>query len=186
MLTPSQGVLDRCVTSLKTQVITKLAQGGPSLEIGCGSKRFTGALLDAIGIDLNKEFEGTINTPDYFMDARDLDFPDETFGTVALLDALEHIPESDLVIKEAWRVLKPDGVLVVTDPNDTVLFWVRLLALRFREAFRGNPSHIHKFDKDRLVELLSPLFGLEKVMRRGIFTGYKFRKIRNNEEESKA
>lgn len=177
MLTSNQGVLDRCVTSLKTQVITKLAQNGPSLDIGCGDKKYTDILPDAIGIDLNKEFEGTINTPDYFMDARDLDFPNESFYTVGILDTLEHIPEADIVIKEAWRVLKPNGVLVLTDPNDTVLFWVRLLALRFRDAFCGNPGHIHRFDKDQLVELTTPLFKLEKTIHRGIFTGYAFRKV---------
>lgn len=177
MLTPSRGLLDRCVTALKTQVIMKLAQGGPSLDIGCGSGLYTTALPDAIGIDLNKEFEGTINTPDYFMDARDLGFPDESFNTVALLDTLEHVPEPGLVIKEAWRVLKPNGVLVLTDPNDTVLFWARLLALRFRDAFRGNPGHVHKFDKDQLIELTTPLFKLEKTIPRGTFTGYAFRKV---------
>lgn len=180
MLTPNQGLLDRCVTSLKTQVITKLVQGGPSLDIGCGDKRFTKALPDAIGIDLNKEFEGAVNTPDYFMDARDLDFPDETFNTVALLDTLEHIPELDLVIKEAWRVLKPHGVLVMTDPNDTILFWARLFTLRFRDAFKGNPGHIHHFTKDKIIYITDGLFILEETHNRGIFTGYRFRKVGKN------
>lgn len=170
-------MIDKLTFNIKFQVVKSLVQPGYTLDVGCGSKLYTSALPDAIGVDLNKEFEGTINTPDYFMDARNLDFPDETFTTVTLLDTLEHIPESDMVIKEAWRVLKPNGVLVITDPNDTLLFWARLFALRFRDAFRGNPDHIHKFDKDRLVELTLPLFKLEKVMRRGIFTGYRFRRV---------
>ncbi len=186
MLTPNQGLLDRCVTTLKTQVITVLAQGGPSLDIGCGDGRFTRVLPDVTGIDLNKEFEGAINTPDYFMDARDLDFPDESFSTVTLLDTLEHIPESDLVIKEAWRVLKHNGALIIIDPNDTVLLWARVCVFRFRDAVRGNPGHIHKFNKSRLIELTTSLFKLERRIRRGIFTGYRFRKIEDNEEESKA
>ncbi len=169
-------MIDQLVFNIKLQVVKNLVQPGYTLDVGCGNKQFTSALPDTIGIDLNKEFEGTINNPDYFMDARDLDFPDETFSTVVLLDTLEHVPESNLVIKEAWRVLKPSGVLVITDPNDTLLFWTRLLAFRFRDAFRGNPDHIHKFDKDQLVELTTPLFKLEKVMRRGVFTGYRFRR----------
>ena len=154
MITQKQGLLDRCVTSLKTQVINQLAQNGPSLDIGCGDKRFTQFLPNAIGIDTNKEFEGTINSPDYFMDARDIHFPNETFFTVALLDTLEHIPETNIVIGEVWRVLKPDGIVVIIDPNDSVLFWARLLCGRIKQAFNGNPDHIHRFDKDKLVELV--------------------------------
>lgn len=111
------------------------------------------------------------------MDARDLTFPDESFNTVALLDTLEHIPETDMVLKQVWSVLKPNGVLVITDPNDTILFWARMLVLRFCDAFKGNPDHLHKFNKNRLVELTTPHFRLEKVLWRGFFTGYRFRKI---------
>jgi len=111
------------------------------------------------------------------MDARELEFANETFANVCLLDTLEHIPETDLVVKQAWRVLKPNGVMVIVDPDDTILFWLRLFAGRFKDAFVGNPDHVHSFNRSSLVRILASLFKLEKMIRRGIFTGYRFRRI---------
>jgi len=169
-------VLDNIVQKIKINVVKSLIQPGRTLDIGCGDRTYTKHMPNPVGIDINKSFEGKESIPDYWMDVRELGFANETFDNVCLLDTFEHIPEVDIVVKQSWRVLKPNGVLVITDPNDSVLFWVRLLALRFRDAFRGNPDHVHKFDKDRLVDLTTPLFRLEKIVHRGIFTGYRFGK----------
>lgn len=167
-------------------MVKALVQPGRTLDIGCGDKKYTVHLPDPVGIDAYKECDHIRADPDIWMDARDLKFPINTFDNVTFFDTLEHIPEADIAIKEAWRVLRPNGILAVTDPNDTMLFWTRLLCLRPGHAFRGrrtpkretedSPGHIHQFDKDKLVELVSPFFKLEKVIRRGIFTGYRFRK----------
>ncbi|MBE2237443.1 MAG: class I SAM-dependent methyltransferase [Caldilineaceae bacterium] len=45
-----------------------------------------------------------------------LPFPDASFGLVALLDTVEHIPDELGVFAECARVLKPGGVLLVTVP----------------------------------------------------------------------
>lgn len=170
-------LIDGFVKHVKIQAIKGLLQSGRSLDVGCGDRTYTKHMPNAIGIDINKEFEGKTCNPDYWMDVRDLGFGNETFDNVCLLDTLEHILESDLVVKQVWRVLKHNGVLIIVDPNDAVLFWTRLLCGRFKDAFRGNPDHIHKFNKSSLVRLMSPLFKLEKIKRRGIFTGYQFRRI---------
>ncbi len=180
-------MIDALVFKTKLQVIKALVQPGDTLDVGCGDKKYTVHLPNSIGIDAYKECDHIYADPDMWMDARDLKFPTWSFDNVCFFDVLEHIPEADVAIKEAWRVLRPNGILVITDPNDKALFWVRLLCLRPAHAFRGrrtprretedSPGHIHQFDKDRLVELVSPFFELEKVMRRGIFTGYRFRRI---------
>ena len=74
----------------------------------------------------------------------------------------------------------------MTDPNDTMLFLVRLLCFRPSHALRGrrtskrnsedSPGHVHQFNKNKLIDLTTPHFRLEKTMNRGIFTGYRFRK----------
>ena len=50
-------------------------------------------------------------------DASSLPFADETFDAVTAFDVLEHIPRHDLAAAEAWRVLRPGGVLLVTTPR---------------------------------------------------------------------
>lgn len=169
-------MIDKLVFRTKLNIVKKLLKGGDILDIGCGDKRYTRHIPNCIGIDVHEHYAGAKNCPDIFMDARDLEFSDSSFDGLMYLDVLEHIPEVDVVIKEAWRVLKPNGIMIVTDPNDTVLFWARLLCGRFKDAFKGSPTHVHRFDKEKMINMTRSLFKLEKVIYRGIFTGYKFRK----------
>jgi SAM-dependent methyltransferase len=179
-------MIDELMFAIKLDVIKKLVQPGKSLDVGCGDKKFTRYLPDPIGVDKYHECDHIRATPDIWMDACDLKFPDNTFSNICFFDVLEHVLEADVAVKEAWRVLKPNGILAITDPNDPMLFWARLFCLRPAQAFRGrrtprresedSPGHIHQFNKDKLVELTAPLFKLEKVMHQVIFIGYRFRK----------
>ena len=49
-------------------------------------------------------------------DATKLPFRNKVFDAVAFLDVLEHIEKDSKAIKEARRVLKPGGVVVITVP----------------------------------------------------------------------
>ncbi|KIC11571.1 phosphatidylethanolamine N-methyltransferase [Leisingera sp. ANG-M1] len=49
------------------------------------------------------------------MDARQLDFPDNSFDSVAAMHVLSVVPEPERVMREIARVLKPGGKLVITN-----------------------------------------------------------------------
>ncbi|UWQ50172.1 class I SAM-dependent methyltransferase [Leisingera caerulea] len=49
------------------------------------------------------------------MDARQLDFPDNSFDTVAAMHVLSVVPEPERVMREIARVLKPGGKVVITN-----------------------------------------------------------------------
>ncbi|KIC19788.1 class I SAM-dependent methyltransferase [Leisingera sp. ANG-Vp] len=49
------------------------------------------------------------------MDARQLDFPDNSFDSVAAMHVLSVVPEPGRVMREIARVLKPGGKLVITN-----------------------------------------------------------------------
>ncbi len=49
------------------------------------------------------------------MDARMLDFPDNSFDTVAAMHVLSVVPEPERVMSEIARVLKPGGRVVITN-----------------------------------------------------------------------
>ncbi|WP_058998508.1 class I SAM-dependent methyltransferase [Leptolyngbya sp. NIES-2104] len=51
-------------------------------------------------------------------DATALPFDDESFDAVTMFDVLEHIPDHKSAIAEAFRVLRPDGFLLVSTPNE--------------------------------------------------------------------
>lgn len=52
------------------------------------------------------------------MDARELDFPDNSFDTVAAMHVLSVVPEPEKVMSEIARVLKPGGQVVITNHFD--------------------------------------------------------------------
>ncbi len=95
------------------------------LDIGCG----TGETITFLKTIFPKaKFVGIDTSLDAIRFTRDrghtvkkgsalkLPFPAAAFDAVLLLDVIEHIKNDSLVIKEAKRVLKPGGVIVLTAP----------------------------------------------------------------------
>ena len=55
-------------------------------------------------------------------DATALPFADRSFDAVTMFDVLEHIPDHQQAIVEAFRVLRPGGFLLVSTPNENWRF----------------------------------------------------------------
>ncbi|RME31114.1 MAG: murein biosynthesis integral membrane protein MurJ [Thermoflexia bacterium] len=112
--------------------VAGIGSGMRVLDVGCGRgeilRHCTRAGAIAYGIDyaqaavlLSREVVAAGEAAGvYQADARHLPFPDATFDRVLLFDIVEHLYpwELDQAIREARRVLKPDGRLVIhTAPN---------------------------------------------------------------------
>ncbi|MEW6607666.1 MAG: methyltransferase domain-containing protein [bacterium] len=85
---------------------------GRLLDIGCGYnnlvKRYKG---EGVGVDIFDWGE----RPNYVVERTDcLPFEDETFDTITFLACLNHIPYRVSVLKEARRILKKDGRIIIT------------------------------------------------------------------------
>jgi SAM-dependent methyltransferase len=99
------------------------------LEIGCGTGPVTRALaarpgvVEAVGVDPSSVFlakarelaAALANITFEEGDGRSLRFADADFDVVVLHTTLCHVPEPELVLAEAFRVLRPDGTLAVCD-----------------------------------------------------------------------
>lgn len=83
---------------------------GSLLDIGCGENRLVAAYGSGVGVDV---FPWT-GADMVICDTARLPFPDSSFDTVAFLACLNHIPDRRAVLREARRVLKPGGRIIVT------------------------------------------------------------------------
>jgi SAM-dependent methyltransferase len=90
---------------------------GCLLDLGCGNKpyeslynSFTGS---QIGCDI---IQSDKNRVDVICPVTALAFPDESFDTILCTQVLEHVFEHDKMMKEIFRVLKPDGHIILTVP----------------------------------------------------------------------
>ncbi|MFC5740282.1 class I SAM-dependent methyltransferase [Dyella tabacisoli] len=119
---------------------------GLVLDIGCADGQIRQGLRNIegyIGLDypITTKLYGT--RPNIFGDAKALAFAENSFDTVLLLDVVEHLSQPEAALREACRVLKFSGRLLLTipfayplhdQPHDFQRFTVHGLEYRLREA----------------------------------------------------
>lgn len=54
--------------------------------------------------------------------------PNQQFHVIIMVDAFHHLADQELTLKEMWRVLRPEGRIVIEEP-DVSNFWVKLIAI---------------------------------------------------------
>ena len=99
---------------------------GRLLDVGCGHKPYADIFLpyvdEYLGIEREDSFAGTAASsidgrgPDLLFDGTRLPFDDATFDTVLSVQVLEHTPRPAALVAEMARVLKPDGLLILSAP----------------------------------------------------------------------
>lgn len=104
---------------------------GYLLDVGCGANNFARSYGNGVGVDV-APWDGVDKV---VKDTATLPFKDKTFDTVSYLACLNHIPNRDDAVKEAYRIIKPGGQVLVTmiPPKlGTFIHWLR---------FRNDPDH---------------------------------------------
>ena len=90
------------------------------LEIGGGRSGLARLLYpqaEVVTLDLDFALHGRASTAFVCGDARRLPFADGIFDAVTLFDVLEHIPDDGIAAREALRVTRQSGVVLVSTPN---------------------------------------------------------------------
>ena len=91
---------------------------GKILDIGCGRKPYE-KLFNAeqyVGLEIDTTQNRKQNTADYFYDGGKFPFEDYSFDSVITNQVLEHVFSPNEFIDEISRVLKPNGMLLLTVP----------------------------------------------------------------------
>lgn len=88
-------------------------------------------------------------------DAASLPLPDDSLDSVVCLEAIEHVPRADVTLGEIARVLRPDGLLVISTPNK----WATS-PLRRRPI---NPYHVREWYRRQFRRLISKHFVVQET-----------------------
>ena len=93
------------------------------LEIGGGQSGLTALLYPharVVNVERAREFARTAPTPLTFVcgDATRLPFASASVDAVTIFDVLEHIADDAAALREALRVLRPGGALLISAPNE--------------------------------------------------------------------
>ncbi|MEW5768390.1 MAG: methyltransferase domain-containing protein [bacterium] len=122
----------------------------PLLDLGCGDGLFSALLLPHIeaGIDLDGQVLEKVRPLGVYQELKQADatkhipFNNAHFGAILANSVVEHIPDTEALLKEASRVLAPGGVFVFTTYTDD---FTRYLEHFFgpKEAARINERIYH-------------------------------------------
>ncbi len=118
-----------------------LPKGGKGLEIGVGTGRFAQALDIAMGIDPSKKMIDIAAQRDVVVRwgfGEDLPFFEDTFDYIAIIITLCFVQNPQKVLKEAIRVLKKNGkiILGIIDKNSFLgKFYQRKKSVFYKKAF---------------------------------------------------
>lgn len=141
--------------------------GKTILDLGCGYGAYSLALAaegrQCVGAEINMKYLASASTSGLPVVAVDsvLPFPDRSFDTVILLEVIEHVPQLESILKEAFRVAR--GNVLVTVPNAENLD--RLQENDVTYGHMLSSDHVHFFDPASLEELLGRFGGRVEVRR---------------------
>jgi ubiquinone/menaquinone biosynthesis C-methylase UbiE len=171
----------KLIPELET-VLSKINFSNKSvLDIGCGrgevlvysltkgAKKAVGIDYSNTAVDISKDTISTSDLPEgkksagyvYNMDAKSLNFPDESFDIAVLLDVIEHLYDWELkkCLSEVHRVLKPNGIIVIhTSPNKIPMQFVRFVAGLLNIKLTSDKFHVNEQSIFSLKKNVSGLF----------------------------
>lgn len=148
------------------------AEGLDLLEIGSGGghvlKMFPSARMTAV--DVSDVFLDLARTNLEGFDVRflkgevgDVGLSPQSFDRIICTEVLEHTVDPESILSEIARLLRPDGIAVITVPNDPLIMELKRVVRRVmgrrwferRASWGGDSFHLHHWKPAEFRELLA-------------------------------
>jgi len=132
---------------VKDRIVLDIACGSGygSAVLAEGATKVYGVDIDEATVSYAKENYGRKNIEYKVGSATKIPLPDNSVDVVVTYETIEHIKNYKKFLDETKRVLKKDGLLLVSTPNDV-------------EFIEGNHFHIHEFEYKELMDLLGSYY----------------------------
>lgn len=175
------------------EAIKMLNNGNRLLDVGCGEGTFLNLAKKnynyVFGIDLSIEALKSACRKNFTVIKNNINnegipFHKETFDAVTCLDVIEHIYDPVWLLSEIYRVLKRNGLVILSTPNVRFIEFVSKILLKGRfpktsdDLHTYNGGHINYFTFRDIKNLLSNV-GFKILEDKGIaYRPYRTFKIR--------
>jgi SAM-dependent methyltransferase len=171
------GTLDALADQRLLDRIKKIKPAGNFLEIGCAGGAFLRAARDTgytvQGVEFSEDAVRFARER-FQLDVREGDVTDAGFETgrfdvVFMGDVLEHLPDPAAVVREAYRIMQPGGVLVIECPMQTNTLFSRMgfgvyRVLGATATVHLPPYHLFEYRPGSLRSLLERFgFGIMRI-----------------------
>lgn len=157
----------------KNKVVLDIASGE-----GYGSNLLSRVASQVTGVDISEESVAHANNK---YKGKNLSFkvgstskiplPDHSIDLVVTFETLEHHDEHDEMMYEIRRVLKEDGVLIISSPEKTI----------YKDRDPNNPYHIKELDLEEFSTLLKANFNDVKIYNQRFVFGSLIHEIESPE-----
>jgi len=145
---------------------------GKFLDIGCGLGRYFGYIRDCEihGVDFSEKVcqKAREDNPSATVLCHDitagLPYTDNTFDYILCAEVLEHMKDPQALVNEIYRVLKPDGIVIIATPFENRIvcdehLWefTDLDLLKFMEKFTNTSVlryyNVRSFDWEQFLAI---------------------------------
>lgn len=91
---------------------------GKTLDVGCGQKPYEDLFKSSeyVGLEIDNEANRNSKKADFFYDGSTFPFPDGEYDSMVLNQVFEHVFNPDDFLRETNRVIRTDGMLLLTVP----------------------------------------------------------------------
>lgn len=134
--------------------------GGTLVDFGCDYeqtllKRVSPNVEKAIGIDIVSQPQAYDNIEVIQADLqKKLPLPANSADTITMLAVLEHLPQPEKAVAEAFRILKPGGVFLVTVPSERIERVLPVLAMMHMVRQEMVDQHENYFTHSSLEKIM--------------------------------
>lgn len=108
------------IHNINKKIAKSIDYDGEVIDLGCGIAPYKDYVLRSadsyVGVDWPTSFHRNSNVDVYANLVKGLPFSSGSFDTAISFQVMEHLPEPQLFLNEAFRVLKPGGKIIITVP----------------------------------------------------------------------